>query len=946
LIGPNEPRRWDVSSILADCRGLSVREFASYPTALNDVLKLLERYFDIILVDLDSDPEFAIRLIASICAENTAAVMVYSERTDRDLMARCMRAGAREYLVMPFDQVTLGKALERARIGLHSKPRPQQKGVGDLLVFLGAKGGAGVTTVACNLAIALAQEPDHRTLLIDLAAPLGDAALNLGIAAEYSTDHALREGERLDARSLLTLLARHRSGVFLLAAPSKVPEVEASKPAVDKLVDIARHQFDHVIVDVGSRIDLMNTDLFQLATTIYLVTQAGISELRNSNRLISQFFGEGSQHLEIVLNRYSPHLQSSVNEEVITRALGMPVRWKIPDDHDATRQMQSTAASLSPADSPISRLILEMASSVTGHPIPQHQSGPQDLIVPQTLSAEDLQPVSAEEQELSSESQALDLAPPTPEVPGAAPAIKWSAPDPITYGTPLGLVQLNATASVPGILTYTPGPGYVLPAGTHTLWVTFNPANSLASGQLQAAAPITVNKAVPAIQWQAPPNVAPGSPLTGAQLNAKATVPGEFVYHPAAGEVLEVGTHTLSVTFTPADAANYTESQASVSVNVAKQTPALQWPSPDPIAFGEPLSAAQLNAVASIPGELVYQPALGEVLTAGTHRLTVTLNPTDNTQYTASEATVTITVSKATPVIAWPAPDAITYGALLGDAQLKAETSVPGTFAYNPPQGSLLAAGSHTLSVEFTPADTSNYESSKSAVRLAVSKSTPAITWPESGPILNGAPLSAAQLNATATVPGTFAYEPSAGEVLAPGSHNLSVTFTPADMLNSTLVEATTLLTVVETSPTSISWPAPSPIAYGTPLGDAQLNATAPVPGSFQYAPAAGNVLAPGRYTLSAAFTPSDPWQHSSAQATVELVVADPAYIAPSQVAPLEPAPISTADVAVEDSPLTMESEEEKSSGTTGIYTHREIRIYKGAIYEKGDDGQWHLQQN
>jgi pilus assembly protein CpaE len=108
----------------------------------------------------------------------------------------------------------------------------------------------------------------------------------------------------------------------------------------------------------------MGSDLFKTASTIYLVTQAGISELRNSNRLISQFFSEGGPRLEIVLNRFAPHLQAGVNEEVITKALGMPVRWKIPDDHDATRQMQSNATGISPANSPISRLISEMASSV------------------------------------------------------------------------------------------------------------------------------------------------------------------------------------------------------------------------------------------------------------------------------------------------------------------------------------------------------------------------------------------------------------------------------------------------------------------------------------------------------------------------------------------------------------------------------------------------------
>jgi Flp pilus assembly CpaE family ATPase len=952
LIGPNDRRRWDISSVLTDCRGVKVREFSSYPTALDDVPKLLERYFDIIIVDLDSDPEFALKLVATICAESAATMMVFTEKADQELMARCMRAGAREYLVLPFDLGNLGQAIGRARIGLDSTAHTRQKALGDLLVFFGAKGGTGVTTIACNLAIALAQEPGHSTLLIDLAVPLGDAALNLGIAAEYSTDNALRDAERLDPRLLQSLLAKHRSGVFVLAAPGNVPEVEASTTAVDRLVAVARQQFDHVIVDVGSRTDLMGTDLFKKASTVYLVTQAGISELRNSNRLISQFFGEGGPRLEIVLNRFAPHLQVGVNEEVITKALGRPVRWKIPDDHFATRSMQSTATALSPADSPISRLILEMASSVTGHPVPQKQG-----FVDEALG--EGKPGTAVNEEFSPAVQMLGDVLPSQAYAVAAATITWPAPDPISYGTALSAVQLNAAASVPGNLAYTPGPGYVLPAGTHTLWVTFTPAHSAGGAPVQAAVSITVSKAIPAISWPAPSEIASGSALDGSQLNATASVPGEFVYLPAAGEVLGVGTHTLSATFTPADNANCTTAEASVPVTVARQAPTLQWPEPQPFTYGEALSDAQLNATASVHGQFVYHPAAGEVLGAGTHALTVTFTPADDANYTTAESTVTLTVAKAAPVIAWPEPQPITYGEALGAAQLGATTPVPGTFAYNPCEGALLAAGEHTPSVVFTPDDASNYETARAAVRLSVAKATPVVSWPSPDPISCREALGATQLNATANVPGMFVYAPAAGDLLAPGSHSLSATFTPADGLNYSTAHATVWLEVIETSPTAISWPAPSAISYGTPLGDAQLNATASVPGTFVYTPAAGNVLAPGRYTLSVAFTPADTRQYTTAQTIVELVVEDPARVV-SERTEQEPEPeqepglfgltaVAMSDIfpdADQGAERDAERDAATNSSTPRQDTHHETRTYKGAIYEKGEDGQWHLQKN
>jgi pilus assembly protein CpaE len=124
------------------------------------------------------------------------------------------------------------------------------------------------------------QSTPQSTLLIDLGLPLGDAALNLGIATEYSTDDAFRDPARLDSSLLHALLAKHDSGVSVLAGPSKVSEVPASIASVEKLVAVAREEFDYVIVDLGSRLDLMDTSLFRDAYRIYLVTQAGISELQ------------------------------------------------------------------------------------------------------------------------------------------------------------------------------------------------------------------------------------------------------------------------------------------------------------------------------------------------------------------------------------------------------------------------------------------------------------------------------------------------------------------------------------------------------------------------------------------------------------------------------------------------------------------------------------------
>jgi pilus assembly protein CpaE len=364
LIGPDQLRRTEAAKALLACSGTEVREYLAYPANLDEVPRLIEQRNDVIIIDLDSNPEFALELVENICAHGSATVMVYSSKPDSDLLVRCMRAGAREFLTPPFEHNKMAEALVRAAARRSVTRLPRKTG-GRLLVFLGAKGGAGVTTLACNFAVSLAQESGQSTLLIDLDLPLGDAALNLGIVTEYSTVNALQEAGRLDASFLHKLLTKHSSGVSVLAAPGKFPLFHATNEAIDKLMSVARQEFDNVVVDVGARLDLTDTALFKDAFAIYLVTQAGIPELRNSNRLISQFFTVGSPKLEIVVNRYEPRALG-VTDETITKALTRPPTWKIPNDYAAVRQMQNTATPLALGDSPIARLIKQMATSICG----------------------------------------------------------------------------------------------------------------------------------------------------------------------------------------------------------------------------------------------------------------------------------------------------------------------------------------------------------------------------------------------------------------------------------------------------------------------------------------------------------------------------------------------------------------------------------------------------
>jgi hypothetical protein len=452
------------------------------------------------------------------------------------------------------------------------------------------------------------------------------------------------------------------------------------------------------------------------------------------------------------------------------------------------------------------------------------------------------------------------------------PVITWTNPGAIVYGTTLSSTQLNATASVPGTFAYSPAAGTTPVTGTDTLSVTFTPTDTADYTAATATVTLTVTQATPAITWATPAAITSGAALNSTQLDATASTAGTFVYTPAAGTIPATGSDILSVTFTPTDTTNYTTAIATVTLTVGKATPTITWATPAAIIGGAALSSAQLNATASLPGTFVYTPAAGTTPATGSDILSVTFTPTDTTDYNTATATVTLTVGKATPAITWATPTAIISGAALSSTQLNATASVPGTFVYTPGAGTTPATGSDILSVTFTPTDTTDYNTATATVTLVVGKATPTITWATPTAIISGGALSSTQLNATASVAGTFVYSPAAGTIPATGSDILSVTFTPTDTTDYNNATATVTLVVGKATPT-ITWATPAAIASGTALSSTQLNATASVPGTFVYTPAAGTIPATGSDILSVTFTPTDTTDYNTATATVTLTV-------------------------------------------------------------------------
>jgi hypothetical protein len=414
------------------------------------------------------------------------------------------------------------------------------------------------------------------------------------------------------------------------------------------------------------------------------------------------------------------------------------------------------------------------------------------------------------------------------------PTLTFSSPS-----VPIGDGTVKFTDTTKGILSYTPDANF---AGTFAIEYTVSDGTNSTSGvvNLTVAPLITSPFLVPvALQTQStnvPSLVASGN-VQDIAGNPSYTF-SNLVIAPGDGTAQFTNTTTGALTYTPpstsffgvvqvaytvTDAASNSAS-GNVIINV-EQTIQPKNDGPITVVVGKAntIAASQLlrNDVDAPNG---LTPTIGSVgnATNGTVVLnangSVTFSPiatgpasftytdTDADNDASTEATVTLTVKLGT-TINWANPAEIVYGTALSGAQLNATASVPGTLSYNPPANTILSAGnSQTLTVTFTPADYADYAGDTASVLINVAQATTTVNWTSPGTIVYGTPLSGAQLDATASVPGSFAYGPGAGAVLGVGNgKTLTVVFTPYDATDYSGSYATTTINVQPAPPPGLS---------------------------------------------------------------------------------------------------------------------------------------------
>jgi hypothetical protein len=201
---------------------------------------------------------------------------------------------------------------------------------------------------------------------------------------------------------------------------------------------------------------------------------------------------------------------------------------------------------------------------------------------------------------------------------------------------------------------------------------------------------------------------------------------------------LDVGNKALSVTFTPNDTFDYSAVTSTVA-QVVMPAPLNVTASNANRIFGLPNPAFQGTITGLQNGDNItaaYTCSATAASPVGTYPIVPSLiDPNDlETNYVVTLGNGTLTVQQAPSLITWTNPVSVVYGTALSSIQLDATANAPGSFAYNPMSGTVLNVGTNTLSVTFTPADTTDYAGATDSVSLVVT--APQIPTPAGEPLL------------------------------------------------------------------------------------------------------------------------------------------------------------------------------------------------------------------
>lgn len=288
---------------------------------------------DLVIVDTRGDASSAMSSIERLrAAAQGAGIFAVAEAADPNLILQSMRAGANEFFTWPPEDESFHGAIRRtaARRESTQGARP----AATTLVFFGAKGGAGTTTIAVNCGVELARLSKRATVIVDLKPGLGEVGLFLGVRPRFTLIDAIDNLHRLDREFLKELVIKHKSGLEILAGSDQFDRPGASDGgAIEELFRLLARQYEYILVDAGSQINACSVAALYTADQMFMIANPDVPSVRNAQRLLDRVrqLGACGERVRFLLNRAAEPYP--IPPKQIEGALGHPIHHTFPSDY-------------------------------------------------------------------------------------------------------------------------------------------------------------------------------------------------------------------------------------------------------------------------------------------------------------------------------------------------------------------------------------------------------------------------------------------------------------------------------------------------------------------------------------------------------------------------------------------------------------------------------------
>ena len=320
---------------------------------------------ELVVLAVGSDADSAMASVSRVRALVSGRILVVGGLASPREVLKVLRAGADDYV----DAADLDSELGSALAHLTNARGWEQQG--RVIAVVSPSGGGGASTVAVNLASALAMEtkakPKRDVGLIDLRLASGDLAAMLDLQPEHTLLDLCMNIDRVDRSLFERTLSSHESGVKLLASPRRFEETEPITPsAVASVLELARGAFPFVVADLDGGLPETSMETLRLADEVLVVLRLEFGSLCNARHAIEHMERRGvvRSRIKLVANRKNQPREVPIAK--VEEALGSKFEHLIPDDPKAAIQSANNGSPMVRAlpSSRASKAILKMAAAI------------------------------------------------------------------------------------------------------------------------------------------------------------------------------------------------------------------------------------------------------------------------------------------------------------------------------------------------------------------------------------------------------------------------------------------------------------------------------------------------------------------------------------------------------------------------------------------------------